>query len=81
MIVPMLSESVSVKGLDKVNECPPDGRHCEAWLSQATSALETLSPDGWCVIGGEEDARADHDLARSPAALTFRSPRDTFPWR
>jgi hypothetical protein len=56
----MLSESVIADALKqaKVKGCPPEGRRCAVWAAQVTSALATLTPDGWCVIGGVEDARA-----------------------
>lgn len=83
MAIPMLSESVIDEALKqaKVLGCPPDGRRCAVWSSQVTSALETLTPDGWCVIGGVEDARAHGPIwkawfhsARGRSAPTCREP-------
>lgn len=60
MTVPMLAEAVISDALKQaqVLGCPPDGRRCVVGSSQVTSALVTLTSDGWCVIGGVEDARA-----------------------
>jgi hypothetical protein len=60
MTVPMLSNAVIANALKqaRVLGCPPEGRHCAVWPAQVTSALQTLTTDGWCVIGGVEDARA-----------------------
>lgn len=63
----MLSDAVIADALKqaKVLGCPPDGRRCVAWSSQVTSALDSLTPDGWCVIGGVEDARAHGPIWRA----------------
>jgi len=60
MIVPILTDVVIAEALKqaRVLGCPPDGRRCAVWPAQVSSALGTLTPDGWCVIGGVEDARA-----------------------
>jgi hypothetical protein len=49
----------------KVLGCPPEGRRCAVWPAQVASALETLTPDGWCMIGGVEDARAHGPIWRA----------------
>ena len=67
MPVPMLSESVIADALKqaKVQGCPPDGRRCTVWPAQVPRALETLTADGWCEIGGVEDARAHGPIWRA----------------
>lgn len=67
MPIPMLSDSVIADALKqaKVIGCPPDGRRCAIWPAQVASALGTLTPAGWCVIGGVEDARAHGPIWRA----------------
>lgn len=67
MTIPMLTEAVIAAALKqaRVLGCPPEGRRCAAWPAQVTSALAKLTPDGWCVIGGVEDARAHGPIWRA----------------
>ena len=60
MTVPMLTDPVIAETSKqaKVIGCLPEGRRCTVWPTSVARALETLTPDGWCLIGGVVDARA-----------------------
>jgi hypothetical protein len=63
----MLTDAVIADALKqaRVIGCPPKGRRCAVWPAKVTSALETLTSDGWCAIGGVEDARAHGPIWRA----------------
>lgn len=67
MVTSMLSESVIANALKqaKVLGCPLYGRRCAVWPPQVANALGTLTPHGWCVIGGVEGARVHGPIWRA----------------